>query len=48
MAKINYRRKVWKIRIPVPKPDRVIEPDTVYDRSKEKDRWKKDVRKYVN
>lgn len=47
MSKINYRRKEWKIKVRVPpmlKPNRVIDPDSLYDRQKDKERWKKLVK----
>lgn len=47
MGKINHRRR-WKIRIQIPKPDRIIEPDTIYDRHKEKDKWQREIKRYVS
>ena len=51
MSKINYRRKKegdWKYRIPIPKPDRIIEPDTVYVRDKQKRVWKNKIKEYLH
>lgn len=47
MPKINRHRKIWKIRIPIPKPDRIIDPETVYKRDKEKEKWQKELKKYL-
>jgi len=42
MAHINYRRKS-KIRKPIlQKPNKVIPPDSLYDRNKEKKYWTRD------
>lgn len=47
MAKINYRRaKTWKIRIPIGKPTKIIEPDSLYNRDKEKEKWQREIQKY--
>jgi len=50
MSKINYRRKEWKVKIRIPvamKPGKIIDPDNLYDRTKEKKRWKNEVEKWI-
>lgn len=44
--KINYRRKV-KFRIKTPPPTRIITPDSMYDRSREKNKLKKLVERIM-
>ncbi len=46
MSKINRRRKGWKLRIKLP-PNRIIDPNTLYLRHKEKDRTKKEIYKVL-
>ena len=48
--KKNYRRikdKKWKPRIPIPKPDRAIEPDTIYNRHKVKEKVNKYLKEFI-
>jgi len=49
MSKINYRRKDWKIKVRVPpmlKPNKVIDPDNLYDRPRDKEQWKRIIKEY--
>lgn len=49
MSKMNYRRKDWKIKVRVPpmlKPNKVIDPDSLYDRPRDKEQWRRIVREY--
>ena len=47
MSKINYNRlreKKWKMPFRHPfKPDRAIDPETLYDRAREKDQIKEEL-----
>jgi hypothetical protein len=50
MPKINYRRKSWIQKMPVKKVNKIQTPDSVYDRTKEKEKVRKELErvKYEN
>lgn len=38
MGKVNYRRlKTWKVRVKLP-PNKIIDPESLYNRDKEKEK----------
>lgn len=43
--KINYRRKIKIRKTPVTKANKIIDPDSVYNRKREKEEFKELIRK---
>lgn len=50
MAKVNHRRKdTWKIKVRIPisaRPGKIIEPDSTYNRKKEKGKWNRFLKEF--
>ena len=50
MAKTNYNRlkeKRWKPRVLIP-PNKVMIPDSLYNKKRERKVWKERLREYIN